>query len=140
MPPHLPWTRQADDELTAHWRAGLSTTAIGAAMGRSKNAIIGRAHRLNLPARESPIKRRAPDNPKTSKPAPKLAPPSIIPQARGSAYVAPRDVGCRWISNDDLRNPAWCDRERVAMRAYCAEHLARCYQPPKPPTKKAFEL
>ena len=51
-----PWTAQRDDQLRALWASGLPTKAIGAAMGISKNSVIGRAHRLGLPPRESPLK------------------------------------------------------------------------------------
>ena len=50
-----PWTAQRDDQLRALWASGLPTKAIGAAMGISKNSVIGRAHRLGLPPRESPL-------------------------------------------------------------------------------------
>lgn len=50
------WTPQQDARLTELWLSGLSTAAIGAAMAISKNAVIGRAHRLRLPPRASPIK------------------------------------------------------------------------------------
>lgn len=47
-------------KLRALWESGLSTEKIGKAMGLTKNAIVGKAHRLDLPARPSPI-RRDPD-------------------------------------------------------------------------------
>lgn len=49
------WTRTADDRLRALWAEGHSTAEIGRRMGLSKNAIVGRAHRLNLPKRANPI-------------------------------------------------------------------------------------
>lgn len=51
-----PWTPERDDELRAFWDEGHSTSEIGRRMGITKNAVIGRAHRLRLPARPSPIK------------------------------------------------------------------------------------
>lgn len=49
-----PWPER-DDELRRHWAAGTSTKKIGDAMHITKNAIVGRAHRLGLPPRPSPI-------------------------------------------------------------------------------------
>jgi GcrA cell cycle regulator len=44
-------------ELRRLWAEGHSTAAIGRRMGLSKNAIVGRAHRLDLDGRPSPIQR-----------------------------------------------------------------------------------
>ena len=51
-----PWDAAADDRLRALWAGPLSAAAIGAAMRRSKAAVVGRAHRLGLPSRPSPIR------------------------------------------------------------------------------------
>jgi GcrA cell cycle regulator len=50
-----PWTEERDAQLTADWDAGFTTAEIGERMGISKNSVIGRAHRLRLPSRGSPI-------------------------------------------------------------------------------------
>lgn len=49
------WTAQQDAELTRRQLAGEPYAVIAAAMGKTKNAVVGRAHRLGLPARPSPI-------------------------------------------------------------------------------------
>jgi GcrA cell cycle regulator len=51
------WTAEADAELRRLHAQGKSYKAIGAALGISKNSVVGRAHRLQLPARPSPIAR-----------------------------------------------------------------------------------
>ena len=51
------WSAVAIVRLRLLWAEGHSTTEIGRRMGVSKNAIVGKAHRLNLPARPSPIRR-----------------------------------------------------------------------------------
>ena len=50
-----PWNDDLDARLTSDWEAGFSTAEIGRRMGISKNSVIGRAHRLQLPSRGSPI-------------------------------------------------------------------------------------
>jgi hypothetical protein len=50
-----PWTEERDAQLTADWAAGFTTSQIGERMGIGKNSVIGRAHRLRLPSRGSPI-------------------------------------------------------------------------------------
>ncbi len=53
----MEWTSEAIATLRALWDEGHSTAEIGRRMGVSKNAVVGKAHRLNLPARPSPIRR-----------------------------------------------------------------------------------
>jgi hypothetical protein len=44
------------------WLVGKTTREIGEKIGCSKNAVIGKAHRMGLPDRPSPIKRNAEKN------------------------------------------------------------------------------
>jgi GcrA cell cycle regulator len=53
----MEWNEESIARLRAFWAEGLSTAEIGRRMGVSKNAIVGKAHRLNLAARPSPIRR-----------------------------------------------------------------------------------
>ena len=53
----MEWNDEAIVRLRALWAEGLSTAEIGRRMGVSKNAVVGKAHRLGLPARPSPIRR-----------------------------------------------------------------------------------
>jgi GcrA cell cycle regulator len=55
----MDWTDEAIARLRALWDEGHSTAEIGRRMQVSKNAVVGKAHRLNLPARPSPIRRDA---------------------------------------------------------------------------------
>lgn len=62
----LNWTDQRIQSLIDLWTLGWSTKWIALLLSLwfgervSKNAVIGKAHRLNLPARPSPFKRRVP--------------------------------------------------------------------------------
>ena len=55
----MDWTDERISELTKLWNDGLSTAEIGKLLGISKNAVVGKAHRLRLAARPSPIRRMA---------------------------------------------------------------------------------
>ena len=55
MPAPSPWTNERDAQLRTLWDAGLSGADIGKRMGITKNAVIGRVHRLKLAPRVSPI-------------------------------------------------------------------------------------
>ena len=122
----MEWTDEAIERLRALWAEGLSTAEIGRRMNISKNAVVGKAHRLNLPARPSPIRRDAagaaprpapvrravgvtlpPLNVSAEVPAPVAAPPPVRSEPREAAVrpvpvrvvAAPRvgrTVACCW--------------------------------------------
>ena len=54
----MSWTDERIQELTRLWQAGHSASEIGKRLGVSKNSIVGKAHRLKLPSRPSPIKQQ----------------------------------------------------------------------------------
>lgn len=65
----MEWNEPLINRLRSLWDKGLSTAAIGRELGVSKNSVVGKAHRLDLPERPSPIKRlyntpKAPPRPK----------------------------------------------------------------------------
>ncbi len=65
-----------------------STAAIGRAMGRSKHSVVGKAHRMGLPARPSPIAFRRDG---AAKPQPPRAPRVTLPSVEAviPAVVVP---------------------------------------------------
>ncbi|MBB3883010.1 GcrA family cell cycle regulator [Acetobacter oeni] len=66
----MEWTDETIARLKALWQEGLSTAEIGRQIGITKNAVVGKAHRLGLPARPSPIRRQgATAKAATAKPA-----------------------------------------------------------------------
>jgi GcrA cell cycle regulator len=54
------WNDATIQALRDLWTAGYSTSEIGRRLGFSKNAIVGKAHRLDLDGRPSPIRRDSP--------------------------------------------------------------------------------
>lgn len=57
------WDAETIRRLRDDWAQGYSTAEIGRRLGMSKNAIVGKAHRLDLDERPSPIRRDASSNP-----------------------------------------------------------------------------
>src|SRR5271155_3390062 len=53
----MEWSDEVIGQLRGLWDEGHSTAEIGRRLGVTKNAIVGKAHRLDLPARPSPIPR-----------------------------------------------------------------------------------
>ena len=63
------WDDETIRQLRALWAEGHSTAEIGRRLGVSKNAIVGKAHRLELDARPSPIRRES-SKPEGERPVP----------------------------------------------------------------------
>lgn len=53
----MEWNDEVILRLRGFWDEGHSTAEIGRRLGVSKNAVVGKAHRLGLPSRPSPIRR-----------------------------------------------------------------------------------
>ncbi len=64
----MEWNDESIARLRVLWAEGLSTAEIGRRMGISKNAVVGKAHRLLLTSRPSPI-RREQDGSRPARPA-----------------------------------------------------------------------
>lgn len=55
----MEWTEELIARLRDLWSQGLSTAEIGRQLSITKNAVVGKAHRLELPSRPSPIRSRS---------------------------------------------------------------------------------
>lgn len=85
------WSAEKDRELTALWNEGLPTSQIGYRLGVSKNAAIGRARRLRLAARPSPIGQR-PNGAPPREPKRKPGRPNRTEAQRAARIAARRAV------------------------------------------------
>jgi GcrA cell cycle regulator len=84
----MEWADDTIVRLRELWSEGHSTAEIGRRLGVSKNAVVGKAHRLDLPARPSPIRREG------ERPAPRPAPPRrfsgpTLPPLSSAALATP---------------------------------------------------
>ena len=90
----MSWTDERIEQLRSMWEKGLTASQIADELGGvSRNAVIGKAHRLGLKSRPSPVKATE----KVAKPAKPAAPAAPKPAApvaasRPAAPVAPRPV------------------------------------------------
>ena len=96
----MSWTDERIDRLKAMWTQGLTASQIAEDLGGvSRNAVIGKAHRLGLDSRPSPVKagkekeKKAPaakpaPTPAAAPPAPKPA-PKREPKPASTARVKP---------------------------------------------------
>jgi GcrA cell cycle regulator len=87
----MEWGDETIERLRALWNEGLSTGQIANQMGISKNAVVGKAHRLGLPARPSPIRRDGTGTPTLGRPRRVTGPtlPQLATQALAPPIVPP---------------------------------------------------
>jgi GcrA cell cycle regulator len=76
----MQWTEETISQLRALWDEGLSTAEIGRRLGMSKNAVVGKAHRLELTPRPSPI-RPLPEGARPRSAPRRVAGPTLPPLA-----------------------------------------------------------
>lgn len=85
-----PWSAEATAVLIAGWLEGKSTATLGRELGVTKNAIVGKAGRLDLPIRENPIYPDAEGAPPRQRLPPKRPRDPTIKRERKSSK--PREV------------------------------------------------
>jgi hypothetical protein len=86
----MTWDNETIQTLRTLWDQGHSTAEIGRRMGFSKNSIVGKAHRLNLSERESPIIRTGIDHPRRIVPAGRTTLPALASTTAPPFVVAVR--------------------------------------------------
>lgn len=87
----MSWTEERIEKLTKMWEGGSTASQIADELGGvSRNAVIGKAHRLGLKARPSPVKANEKTD-ATAAPAPKVAKP-VAPPPEPKVAAAPRPV------------------------------------------------
>jgi hypothetical protein len=137
------WERNPGDydRARAMYDAGLSTGAIGKAIGCGKNAICGISHRYNWPVRvkaETTQKVRKPRPSRAKKAGPVTlapftsSPPVVIAMAKKIAAPEPtvRKVRqsnrqCEWLVGDKPFKR--CSDRAVFGYPYCEAHCRRAY-------------
>ncbi|MGL3821166.1 GcrA family cell cycle regulator [Sphingopyxis sp. R3-92] len=88
----MSWTDERIESLRTMWEKGLTASQIADELGGvSRNAVIGKAHRLGLKSRPSPVKAAEKAKPavKAAPAAPKPAAPPPAPRAAAPAPARP---------------------------------------------------
>ena len=112
------WTPERTSALMEYWNQGLSTSEIGRRLSVTKNAVVGKVHRLNLPKRGSPI--QAPRTPIMTQPV-----GDHLKLEKLSAGM------CSWPEGDPgTPEFRFCGNHSVPGKPYCAEPCAKAYGRP----------
>jgi len=110
------WNDERLEKLKKFWEQGLSITQIGIRLGVTRNAVVGKVHRMGLPKRQSPIVRSdKPFEPKRRK----LSPLTFANWDRNK---------CSWPIGDP-RSPdfKFCGEPIEEGKPYCTAHCKMAY-------------
>jgi len=144
----MPWDDNNVSKLRELWDQGLPTAQIGKLLGFTKNAVVGKAHRIGLERRPSPIRRTAvkPDRKKARSPiVPKLNfevkkdevkenpvhQQTFQPLVK-NLFTKSVKRGCEWPEgHPDESDFKFCGKERFEDKPYCIDHCAVAYVIPE---------
>ncbi|WP_259780210.1 GcrA family cell cycle regulator [Aestuariispira ectoiniformans] len=104
----MEWTEERVETLKGLWTKGYSARQIAERLGGvTRNAVIGKAHRMGLSSRPSPIKREKP------------------------AAPAVKERSCQWpVGHPGSDEFHFCGQSAEAGRPYCPKHCAVAYRRP----------
>ena len=148
------WTDAAVTNLRRLWDEGHATAEIGRRLGVTKNAVVGKAHRLDLPGRPSPIRVSGVDGarekpkrttvpklteleparaaqPPSRAPATPASPPAAPPKPaepqRRAQRPGPSDHCCWPVGEPGRAGFRFCDAPVPRRVIYCDEHAGLAY-------------
>ena len=163
----MAWTEERVSELKKLWAEGHSASQIAKQLGGvTRNAVIGKVHRLGLSGRATPsrpvkrpprLARPKPQHVRTGVQAPKPAeavakakeaePETVVnvePHrlANGDmvTVMTVKDSMCKWPIGDPADpNFGFCGHKATGDSPYCAEHAKLAFQPARKRERKTRE-
>ena len=155
----MAWTEERVTELKKLWAEGHSASQIANQLGGvTRNAVIGKVHRLGLSGRATPSRpvKRPPRLTRATPQAPRVNTGVVAKAATPTAPAAPRapsqpaaslkpmrlpngdfvtvmnvkDTMCKWPIGDPTDpNFSFCGRSSSDGSPYCADHAKLAFQP-----------
>lgn len=153
----ITWTDERVEQLRKLWEAGLSASQIAAELGNiTRNAVIGKVHRLGLSGRAKcssssaprPRKARAPTHMvRIPRPAVRgntalaqafemeldpdpIAYDNVVPMSQRRSLLELTEEHCRWpIGDPGSPDFFFCGGKSIVGLPYCAHHSRVAYQP-----------
>ncbi len=146
----MAWTDERVELLKTLWAEGLSAAQIANKMGGvTRNAVIGKVHRLGLSGRATPAKpqrgritslerkepiieqkKRAPEV-KSVIPEPEFLAPLILDTGDKTTVATISKNMCKWPIGDPAKDGFhFCGQSTSTGKSYCAYHAHMAFQPP----------
>lgn len=149
----MAWTEERVELLKTLWAEGLSAAQIANKMGGvTRNAVIGKVHRLGLSGRATPAKPQrgrilaaekredaaAPaESPRmTAKaaaaPEPEFIAPLVLDSGDPTTVSTIKNNMCKWPIGDPAKDDFhFCGQPTMPGKSYCAYHARMAFQPPQ---------
>lgn len=154
----LTWSDDRVEQLKKLWEAGLSASQIAAELGNvTRNAVIGKVHRLGLSGRAKSPATAAPRQRKAARPAQpmmRVARPvargntalaqvfeveaepdpvafdNVVPMNQRLSLLELNEATCHWpVGDPSSPDFFFCGGNALAGLPYCAQHSRVAYQP-----------
>jgi GcrA cell cycle regulator len=134
------WTEERVEQLKSLWTEGLSASQIARVLGGvTRNAVIGKVHRLGLAGRAGPARSERPRSVSHRSVMRVAVPevpvveedPIILDDGSFATVLTINDRMCRWPIGDPSENEFhFCGHKPKAGSPYCEAHARKAYQPP----------
>jgi GcrA cell cycle regulator len=135
----MSWTDERVEQLKSLWTEGLSASQIARVLGNvTRNAVIGKVHRLGLAGRAAPTRTERPRLPSAPRAAVRTMPlppvveedPITLEDGSFATVLTINDRMCRWPIGDPSENEFhFCGRSPKPGSPYCEAHARKAYQP-----------
>ena len=138
------WTAEKVEKLRELWKKGHTASQIASVLGdKTRNAVIGKAHRLNLESRTTSKKIKSkvdrenntPTEVKTQKLGRKARFKALLldknfEQENPKKFEELTDKTCRWPNGHPYeKNFYFCGRKPMEKFPYCKLHVLYAFQP-----------
>ena len=136
------WTDERVEQLKQLWAEGLSASQIARQLGGvTRNAVIGKVHRLGLAGRATPARAERPRlqvarRTVRPRPAPIIQVPIIEKDpvvdefGRKTTVLTISDRMCKWpIGDPSTSDFHFCGHPPKAGSPYCEAHCVKAFQP-----------
>ena len=144
----MAWTDERVEQLKTLWSEGLSAAQIANKMGGvTRNAVIGKVHRLGLSGRATPAKPQrgcatterkdeAAEAPvvemKPVIPEPDFIAPALLDSGDAMTVATIKNNMCKWPIGDPATDDFhFCGQPTSPGKSYCAYHAKMAFQPPQ---------
>jgi GcrA cell cycle regulator len=136
----MSWTDERVEQLKSLWTEGLSASQIARTLGGvTRNAVIGKVHRLGLAGRATPTRVERPRLPsaprvsvRTHIPEPPVVEedPLMLADGHHATVLTISNTMCRWPIGDPSDNEFhFCGHKPKTGSPYCEAHARKAYQP-----------